>query len=56
MSNVNSECLHEEVEWEPVEIDYDPAGTALVSQAGICSRCRAKLQHTYEHGEPRVIG
>ncbi len=56
MSNTGTECLHEEVEWEPIQIDYDLAGTGSVAQAGICSQCGAKLQLNYEPGEPNVVG
>jgi hypothetical protein len=49
------ECEHEEVIWEPIQMEYDSDGTASVWQEGRCQECEALLQVDYEPGEIRTV-
>ena len=55
ISGLQPPCPHGEVVWDPVEIDYDDAGTAAVSQSGRCDQCSALLQLDYEAQEPHTV-
>ncbi len=47
-SEIRASCRHEEIAWNPVEIEYSPTGTATVWQSGSCRRCGAPCGLEYE--------
>jgi hypothetical protein len=40
-------CAHKDVDWSPVEMDYQTDGTAAVWQEGRCRACKAVVQFNY---------
>ena len=42
------ECEHENVNWNPVELEYQTDGTAAVWQEGRCLSCNALVQLNYD--------
>jgi hypothetical protein len=55
MSQDPSPCAHEDIAWEPVEIDYSSDGTAEASQIGACIECGASHKINYEPVAPEPI-
>ena len=51
MLTLTTSCSHEDVVWEPVEIDYKSDGTASVWQEGFCKGCRRYVLLTYNQCE-----
>jgi len=56
-------CVHESIAWGPVEIAYNPDGTAAVCQTGVCAQCDSLCSINYsagdveaENGQSRTIG
>lgn len=47
-------CSHERVDWDPIDAEYEPDGTAVVCQRGVCLGCRAPVVLDYEPGTPVV--
>jgi hypothetical protein len=56
LAQSRSPCVHENVAWDPVEIDYNSDGTAVVSQTGPCNHCGSLRTINYEPGDPKVVG
>lgn len=51
MADEPAGCEHDDVSWDPVEIQYDSEGTADISQIGTCVGCGAPLKIEYFRGE-----
>ena len=49
------QCEHETVIWEPVEMEYEADGTALVWQEGKCQTCGELVQMDYNHEQPKTV-
>ncbi len=39
-----SGCVHENVDWQPVEMEYGAQGLAVVVQLAICRNCKHEVQ------------
>jgi hypothetical protein len=49
------ECIHDDVDWKPIEFDYQTDGTAIVWQEGHCNGFRALVQTHYTSEDPLVV-
>lgn len=49
------ECIHDDVDWKPIEFDYQTDGTAIVWQEGHCNGFRALVQTHYSSEDPLVV-
>jgi hypothetical protein len=56
LAQSRSPCVHEDIVWEPLEIDYHADGTADVSQTGKCDQCGSLCTITYTPADPEVVG
>lgn len=43
-----TDCQHENVTWDPVDISYNGDGTASIEQSGVCTNCNSDVYQLYE--------